>query len=454
MSKEEYIIVYSRVSSAAQSLSMQISLAKQYLERENIDSSEVQFIDDHDVSATKLSMYDRKGLNKLIKQIKADKAHKVIVYKRDRLARNFYEYSELAKLFINYNLEVIFTASDEPPFSNNLALESFYGIFAQMEGNSIKSRTDDVRKQYPSNIFGYIRNKNEGLVTYTANPEKADVVRSLFEKAASITSAEMFIDFLIEKHPFKFEQKIKVLTNSFYAGYFQKNELFQKLSHVEPLTDLSSFKKVNSIIDTYLKDFNNALNLTPTLMYKLPKCDYCKNTMKVKRQHPLDSGQIYCSNGHKKVEISIVEYNQQISLTLHEELLKFKHSHLRKIAVNTLKGEKVALEQQLKQLKNNYQNALLDLTSSFDSVDARYDKSLATLDLLKNSISITLDEITMIDNLIEEIKTLTDYLNSFNLTLSTEDLINIATLLVEDIHVGHDFTSITLFLTATENGVT
>lgn len=73
MDKEEVIIVYTRVSSAKQNLAMQVGLAKQYMERENIDFNKVTFIDDHDVSATKLGINDRKGLTEVIKLIKQNK---------------------------------------------------------------------------------------------------------------------------------------------------------------------------------------------------------------------------------------------------------------------------------------------------------------------------------------------------------------------------------------------
>lgn len=182
---EFYIIIYSRVSSAAQNLALQVELAKQYLIRENIDLNDAEFINDHDVSATKLAMDERKGLKKLIALIKAKKVKKLIVYKRDRLARNFYEYAELAKLFIEYDVEVIFTASNEAPFMRSIVFESFHGMLGQMEGLNIKSRTDDARKQYPNNIIGYTRTKQNNLVTYAAHPEKAEIITSLFEKAAT-----------------------------------------------------------------------------------------------------------------------------------------------------------------------------------------------------------------------------------------------------------------------------
>lgn len=118
--------------------------------------------------------------------IKAKKVKKLIVYKRDRLALNFYGYAELAKLFIEYYVELIFTAINEAPFMRSIVFESFHGMLGQMEGLNIRSRTDDALEQYPPNIIGYTRTKQNNLVTYVAHPEKAEIITSLFEKAACI----------------------------------------------------------------------------------------------------------------------------------------------------------------------------------------------------------------------------------------------------------------------------
>lgn len=83
------------------------------------------------------------------------------------------------KIFIKYDVEVIFTASNEPPFKRKLALEAFYGMFAQIEGQNIGTRTADTRKQYPSNIFGYKRITDDAnKLQYIINEDKGNVIQS------------------------------------------------------------------------------------------------------------------------------------------------------------------------------------------------------------------------------------------------------------------------------------
>lgn len=136
MNEKDLTVIYGRVSSVAQSLNLQLSAARRYLESQGLSGKEDFVIEltDHDISATKLKMKDRPKLMELIRLIQEGKIKKVIGYKRDRFARNFYEFVDITRVFIKNNVEVVYTASNEPPFRNKLALEAFYGMFGQMEG--------------------------------------------------------------------------------------------------------------------------------------------------------------------------------------------------------------------------------------------------------------------------------------------------------------------------------
>src|SRR5690606_27277578 len=106
--------------------------------------------------ANKLAIEDRPDLQKLRLLIQQKKVKTVIVYSRDRLARNFYEYVAIVKEFYKYGIKVIFTSTKQPPFSPKLLIEALYGIFAQVESQNISGRKKDTMK-HPSFIFGYKR---------------------------------------------------------------------------------------------------------------------------------------------------------------------------------------------------------------------------------------------------------------------------------------------------------
>ncbi|KQL57128.1 hypothetical protein AN965_10685 [Alkalicoccobacillus plakortidis] len=68
MNEKNLTVKYGRVSSAAQSLVLQLSAAKRYLEAQGLTGNEDFVIElcDHDVSATKLKMKERPKLMELI----------------------------------------------------------------------------------------------------------------------------------------------------------------------------------------------------------------------------------------------------------------------------------------------------------------------------------------------------------------------------------------------------
>lgn len=61
MEVKNLIVIYPRVSSAGQSLELQLSAARRYLESEGltVEEDNVIVLSDHDVSATKLKMNER-----------------------------------------------------------------------------------------------------------------------------------------------------------------------------------------------------------------------------------------------------------------------------------------------------------------------------------------------------------------------------------------------------------
>ncbi|WP_040206375.1 recombinase family protein [Neobacillus jeddahensis] len=94
---------YKRTSSGGQDLELQTSSNGEFLR--DIPSDEIVPFTDFDVSATKLTMDERPALMRMIKLIKQERINRVVVYERDRLARNVYEYIYIVKIFHEFNVE-------------------------------------------------------------------------------------------------------------------------------------------------------------------------------------------------------------------------------------------------------------------------------------------------------------------------------------------------------------
>jgi len=77
---------YKRTSSGGQDLELQINSNAEFIKQ--YDEEDVLEFTDFDVSATNLLMNDRPALNRMFKLIRQGMIDTVIVYERERLARN------------------------------------------------------------------------------------------------------------------------------------------------------------------------------------------------------------------------------------------------------------------------------------------------------------------------------------------------------------------------------
>lgn len=97
---------YKRTSSGGQDLKLQSDTNAEYFR--DIPEEEKLVFTDFDVSATKLSMDNRPALTRMTNLIENGIISKVVVYERDRLARNVYEYIYIVKLFYKMDSKPVF----------------------------------------------------------------------------------------------------------------------------------------------------------------------------------------------------------------------------------------------------------------------------------------------------------------------------------------------------------
>ena len=116
-------------------------------------------------------MYERPGLCKLLEAIRNDEIENLILYKRDRLARNVIEYMGIYELLQEKEIKVHFTTVGEPAMEYtpmNRYLELIMAGFAQHEGEQINKRFDAMRQSkfdagraVSSLPYGFKNNKNK-----------------------------------------------------------------------------------------------------------------------------------------------------------------------------------------------------------------------------------------------------------------------------------------------------
>jgi site-specific DNA recombinase len=106
-----------------------------------------QWYKDEEVSARKVKMDERQHFTRLMDDIRSGIVSRLIVSRRDRLARNVKEHFEMYRFFQEYQVQVIF-AVGEPPFlytPEGELTEAIYAGMNEQEGDRIVGRILDTR---------------------------------------------------------------------------------------------------------------------------------------------------------------------------------------------------------------------------------------------------------------------------------------------------------------------
>ncbi|OXS68581.1 hypothetical protein B1B04_20000 [Lysinibacillus sp. KCTC 33748] len=317
----EEMAVYCRVSTAGQNIEQQKTLAKIYFAKNGMATDNVKYYLDNGISANKLISEKRPEFQKLIIEIQKGKVKTLVVQSRDRLARNFYEYVYLVKILYKYDVNVIFSDTNQHPFSNDLSIEAFYGIFAQNEGRNIASKTNVALQQYPNSLWGFdvvktVREDGKSSKKYIPKLELEKDIRSFFSSIKNVNSIEELIKIfnkfrrVFKKNPLKL---LRCLRNPFYAGYFEVQDGYVKLNYVTPFITLNDFKKVQEILLKFEKEMDLTIEETNNRGYLQPICSICKGKMVFRPSEFGESGNYVCSKGHNRNFIEVSKFNQLLS---------------------------------------------------------------------------------------------------------------------------------------------
>lgn len=400
---EDFIGVYCRVSSSTQKIEKQIALADAYLNTQNISKVKVSYFLDDDVSANKLALKDRPKLLELLEKVKLGQIKTILVSHRDRLARNFYEYISIIKVFYEYGVNVVFTSTGQPEFSRVLAMESLYGIFAQTEGQNISGRLSDVRKMYPTNIFGFIRLGKRKETTYKPDPKYLRDLKSFFYSVIKTEDVndlyKVFMDYKTIFKNKKFEDLYKYLHNPFYAGRLKTQYGYDVLPHVEPILSFNEFEEMQLVLDKHRGSLLNAISKSTNNGLIHPLCSICQTKMQFKSSQLGESGYYVCRNRkHSEVKISVEEYNQLISSQLTMIIESISTKKIKTDVYESLYRLKVGYEQKLKTLERELKYIQKMITDMIGPDGRNISKDLITKSRnIKNLISMINVELIQIE---------------------------------------------------------
>lgn len=443
---------YQRVSSGNQDLELQIAANYEYLK--DIDEKDILRFIDFDVSATKIVLEERPELNKMLNSIRQGLISRVIVYERDRLARDVYEYINIVKVFYENKIEVIFTATNAPSFSQDLFLETCYGLFAQFEGQRIKTRTSDARKRNPPQIIGYQKINKNGKRIYKAKDEFKSIIVNLFEEFSLINKNQDLYELLLKyKGLLKRDNQriIEILKNPFFTGhYINSDNSFNLLDHVEPIVPIQLFTKVQEKLDKLEESINTGFCISQQEALIMPHCDICSEIMKFKKGEVGSSSYYQCKK-HKKNNISTSELNTQLRKVVIDHSRKISLSDIRNICKKAIKKEIYKTETLHKEKQSLFEDLCVELNKLFTPTSPTRDtigkfNKLETIRKELEDNEMQLKRLYILEDELKQIVTIVKEKISKKLFDDKSQLDQLVKLLVSNVLIGNESIQVSLYL--------
>ncbi|WP_079504486.1 recombinase family protein [Mesobacillus jeotgali] len=401
------VVVYARVSSDQQSLDMQLEAAKPY--RKKYHPDEILILSDDGVSAMKNKIEERPALQELLNLIRNDLVDTIIVYQRDRLAREFYEYLEIILLIYTHKVKVIFTATGHLPFNHDIESgihsEGLFGMMSQIEGMSITNRTRDAFEKAPHSIFGYIVEKSGSKKTYTINQKYKDVIQNLYNDCLSAKNGREFIELLLKYKKLigrKDSDVFNILVRPFYAGYVRVRGEYERLDYVPPIVSLGIFKDVHEHLQKLVPNLNlNTLRGSDMPLFT-PKCHICQQPLS--KSNTLDNN-LKCKK-HKKIVISIEDLNSLIMDVVNDAFKRTNLDQLEKKALALLLKSHANLKVEKENLQARFEQLQLELFTevNFAKDEKKVNDYLDSLNTLQNEYHGLAEKEAIIKKRISEAK--------------------------------------------------
>ncbi len=228
--------------------------------------------EDADTSAVKNTAENRQNFKRLLTDIEKGTVKHLLVYKRDRLARNSIEYMEIYELFKKHKINVHFTSDNEYPMNYSHMGEFVELLMSGLVEHEIVQMKERIAEtwftkfengeSYGNLPYGYVLNKEENKIELIS--EELENVEKIFDMILS----EKFIS-LNELQKKLIEEKVKwrhrdwkvadikqVISGTIYLGYRFKH--FKGFP--EPAKQETPFTKIKSITKKMWERANHLLS--------------------------------------------------------------------------------------------------------------------------------------------------------------------------------------------------
>lgn len=302
--------------------------------------------DEGQSSARKTEIVERPTISRLLRDVQNGMIHRVLVFKRDRLARNVPQYLEILKHLREYEVEVHFSAANEPPLflgSTGDFLEAILAGISQQEGDNIVRRIQysmiplakDGKWVAGTQPYGYERIKEKKLKNLKFDEAKVEVISTLYK--AFLKEDPNWLkeqDFRVvhqklRKEPLlstlTIQQMWKILNQSLYKGLMIQTldgvKLEAKTPHYK-IVEEEEWDRVQEIIAKmktkpyFLKESGEEekTKFFSPLLKDVLFCGECKKKMEANKK-------TYCCKSCN-TQPSMEKVHNEISQRVYKELLK------------------------------------------------------------------------------------------------------------------------------------
>lgn len=248
---EEYAAIYARKSNRmdSNSIESQINIAKKRIN--DLGLFVYDTFDDKE-SATKYHPLHRPGFKALLYAAKEGKFKTLIVFRRDRLARNVDNYLEIRNIFKNLGIRIIYSNEGEFQSSDSYIssfIENIILAVDELEPSIVNERvlSGKREKRLKGEVdgimpFGLDKNEETGIITHVK--EEADIIKDIFNLFMSFEENKSIFNkiqnVIIPKYENITDRKLdkvfikKILTNPKYGALI-------KVTPSEPFAEIFNY---------------------------------------------------------------------------------------------------------------------------------------------------------------------------------------------------------------------
>lgn len=314
----------------------------------------------------------------------------------------------------------------------------------------------DAIQRYPGKVIGFERieetlENGQTKVRFSLDNNRSNMIKSLFEEFSQIHTKEEFVSVLAKygKALNGHATVMKILQRPFYSGHCLTNYGYDELGHVEAITSLELFEKVQAILNHFIEEYNETVSRAKDKVILNPICGVCNKKMVFKKV--LDKPSFFvCSSRHKKVVVELDEFNMIIEETIMKETEQFVLKEYEPIFKMHLRGviDNLTYHKQHKEYLLN--KSMLSLASDFHS---KYQKLKLEIQRTNAEIDDINQEITLLQSLKNEIKTISQIVQPALGSLTKTELEVLIELLIKNVKVHQDYFEIDLYSLVKEKGV-